>query len=334
MVQIILFILAIGALLIALAMQKRWTNVRNISQGLLISYVFIIMVLGAGELYFRYIYDDSRMEFALTKDNWRNKYVEFNDAGYRDRNWTDEELAEKTSVFVVGDSFTEGWGINDPSDRYTDVLAENLGDDYAVVNVGYSGRATYNELEALRTYPQGDAPDVVVWQYFLNDIDIAAKSNGMPWDVEVPEEPWIAQHSYLASFIFWRLNDNRLYVNIHDGLSEWEYLYAAYDNAYIWDIHKAEIQEMIDYVEAQGAELVVVIFPNMVDPFASIPYVDRVEQAMREYGVENILKLTDMAASWELEERLVSGRDSHASAAFSREVGQMLYEQFFTEDAS
>ena len=114
-----------------------------------------------------------------------------------------------------------------------------------------------------------------------------------------------------------------------DGRSEWEFYYAAYDNPYIWDIHKAEIKRLVETINATGARLIVVIFPNMVDPVASIPYVDRVEQAFAEFGVTEVLKLTDEAAAWALPERIVSHYDSHASVGFNHRVGQMLYERFF-----
>jgi hypothetical protein len=82
-------------------------------------------------------------------------------------------------------------------------------------------------------------------------------------------------------------------------------------------------------VKQKGAKLIVVIFPNMLDPFHSVPYVDRVAQAFGAYGIENgaIVKLFDAAAAMDLSQRVVSARDAHASVAFNQEVGDMLYEK-------
>ncbi len=321
-----------GLLLILGIVQPRSKPVRNISINLLITYVMVVLLLTGGELYFRYGYADSRMEFALTRDNWSNRYVQNNSLGYRDQEWPLDVLAQREVIFAVGDSFTQGWGINDPADRFTDVLAAELGDEYAVVNLGIAGRSTINELAAMETYPY-QPPDIILWQYFLNDIDIAAKSNGTPWEPDVPPVPQIAQESYLASFIFWRLNESALYVNANDNLSEWEYYYAAYDNHFIWEIHQTELDRVIGYAEQSDARLVVVIFPNMRDPVQSVAYVDRVAQYMELQGVTEILKLYDAAAAWTIEERIVSNVDSHASAAFSRHVGELIYDQFFASDA-
>ena len=102
-----------------------------------------------------------------------------------------------------------------------------------------------------------------------------------------------------------------------------------YDNATVWDIHQQQLDAFIDLVESKSATAVVVIFPNMLDPVSSIPYVDRVAQVFeaREYADAHVLKLFDAAEAMPLQERIVSMRDAHASAMFNREVGLMLYEK-------
>lgn len=333
MLIVILGILAVGVGLVGLARQRRWARARTLAQGLLISYAIIVLLLAGAEFYFRYVYADSRLDFALTGQNWGARYVQRNSLGYRDREWTVEALeAAEQVVFVVGDSFTEGRGINDPADRYTDLLAERLGPQTALVNLGIAGQATSHQLDSLSNYPY-QTPDVVIWQYFLNDIDVAAKSNGMAWDYAVPPRPVLADQSYFVSYLYWGLNRDNLYRNIVDGRSEWEFNYAAYDNPYIWEIHRGEMARMIDQIEAMGARLIFLIYPNMLDPVGSIAYVDRVAQAVEARGHADILKLHDEAAAWTVEDRVVSPGDSHASVAFNRYVAEALYAQFFANDA-
>ncbi|MBC8171358.1 MAG: SGNH/GDSL hydrolase family protein [Anaerolineae bacterium] len=328
---VVILIVAGGALLVGLAMQSRWHPLRGYARNLLITYVSVVLLLVAGEFYLRYVYADSKMEFALTRDNWSNRYIQRNSLGFRDREWTMAELESRTTIFAVGDSFTEGWGINNPTHRYTDVLAGLLGEDYAIVNLGHSGDSLIHELANLENYPY-QQPDVILWQYFINDIDVAAKSNGMPWDYEIPPIPAIAQESFLASFFYWRVNEAKLFVNVHDGRSEWEFNYAAYDTPYIWDIHTQEIDRMMTYAEGVGARLIVVIYPNMLDPVGSVKYVDRVAQYFQEKGQAEVLKLYDEAAAWQLGDRIVSTRDSHASVAFNKRVAEMIYAKFFAPE--
>lgn len=331
MLGIVIVLVLIGAALAALAVQKRWLRVRRIAANLLVSYAAVIIALAGAELFVRYAVADSAtpMQWTLAGQNWMGRYIQRNSLGYRDREWTPDELAARTTVLVVGDSFTEGWGIENPGDRFSDVLGQMLGDDYAVVNLGKGGTSTLDQLNILQDYPYQQA-DVVIWQYLLNDIYVAAESNGYPWNVPVPDVPPLARESHLANYIYWRFYTPNLYRDPNTGMTQWEWLYTAYDNAYIWDIHRAEIDRFIDYVESVDARLITVIFPNMEDPLGSIPYVDRVAQAIEARGHTDILKLFDEAASWPPETRFVSNRDTHPGAAFNHRVAELLYEQFFS----
>src|SRR5690606_10675503 len=196
--------------------------------------------------------------------------------------------ANKTTIAVTGDSFTAGWGINDPADRYTDVLAQHLGDEYAVINLGVFGTATVEHLDALKAYPLA-VPDVVILQYFLNDIDYAGLKLGLLPEPK-PKPAWV-EGSYLMDFLYVRLLSQ--FIDPEFNADWWEWNYAAYDNVGIWEVHKAEIDAYIDYVESIDARLIVVIFPNMLDPVRSISYVDRVAHVFAERGHNEILKLFD-----------------------------------------
>ncbi len=326
MLPFILVFLAIGVLLVLGAAQRRSRRLRGVAGGLLVSYFTVLLLLGAAELYFRYFYAESENVYTLATKNWLDRYWHTNSLGFRDREWTADELAGKQTVVVLGDSFAAGWGLKDPADRFSDVLAAKLGDDYAVINLGVYGTSTPEQLEILKNQSPVQQPDVVILQYFLNDINYALLSLGMLPEPE-PTPDW-TKDSYLANFIYWRFFRA---ANANEEFYErwWEMSYAAYDNAGVWNVHKQEIKAFVDYVDSIGARLIVVIFPNLLDIVRSVPYVDRVEQAFQEYGQTNILKLFDAAAAWDQNDLMVSRRDSHASVSFNRHVGELLYEQFF-----
>lgn len=326
MLPYILIFLVLGVLLILGVAQKRFPRLRSIAGGLLVSYVTVLLILGAGEIYFRYFYAESENVFTLATQNWLNRYWHNNSLGFRDREWTADDLNGKQTVVVLGDSFAAGWGLQDPADRFSDVLAAKLGDGYAVINLGRYGTATPEQLEILKNESPVKNPDVVILQYFLNDINYAGLQLGLLPNPE-PSPDW-TKDSYLANFFYWRFlrpaNANEEFY-----AKWWEWSYAAYDNVGIWSVHKQEIQDFVDYVDSTGAKLIVIIFPNLLDIVRSIPYVDRVEQAFREYGQTNILKLFDAAAAWDPNDLMISRRDSHASPGFNHYIGEQLYEQFF-----
>lgn len=332
LLAVIVIFVGMGAALIAGATQKRFIGLQGVTRGLLVTYVTTMLILTGGELYFRYVYADSGWAFTLAGQNWHNWYVDNNSDGYRDREWTAADLDGKRTVLVIGDSFTQGFGIENPEDRYANVLASRLGPEYAVINLGVIDTATRDQITTLAGYPVQN-PEVVIWQYYVNDINAAALSIGQYWLPRLPRRrPQFVDESYLANFIYWRLAPFFTTVDVTDYADYWSWAYAAYDNATIWDIHAAELRAMIDQVEAMGARLIVVLFPNMEDPLATIPYVDRVAQLLESEGVTDVMRLHhDVAyfATHETESVVVSARDFHASAAFNRYLGQRMYDLYF-----
>lgn len=307
----------IGALLVVLVVQQRSARLRRVGKGLLVSYAVILLVLAVGEAYFRFFHADS--EGRKASDNWSALYWHTNAEGFRDREWTPADWAGKTTVAVVGDSLAAGWSIDDPADRFSDVLAARLGDGYAVFNLGALGASTPRALGVLRDAPD-PTPDVVILQYYLNDIEYAALTQGFSIPQQNP--PRLAQESYLADY---------LYARASAGFNQdyWSIEYGFYDHAAIWATHEREINAFIDYVEEIGAQLIVVIFPNMLDPVGSIAYVDRVAQAFEAHGQREIIKLYDAVAAQAPNDAIASRRDGHPSVSFHHLVGNMLYEQFF-----
>lgn len=315
MMPLAVVLVGIGGLLIAGATRSRAHRLRNLASGLLISYVTLLIMGIAIEGFFRFVHYDTFGRKA--SENWLARYWQTNSAGYRDREWLPEDWADKTTVAVVGDSFAAGWGVDDPADRFSDVLGGLLGDDYYVFNLAVPGTSTPHQLEHLQAAPT--TPDIVILQYFLNDIDYAVMSQGL--QLLLPEPPTALRDLYTVDFVY------SLLVNGMDR-DYWEWEYSNYDNYLLWDIHRAQLETFIDYTESIDARLIVVIFPNLRDPVGSIPYVDRVAFVFQERGIET-LKLFDAVAEWTTEAVVVSPRDGHPNAAFHRYVGEQLYTLFF-----
>jgi hypothetical protein len=321
-----------GVLLTLLALQKKAKRPAAIASGLLVSYITVLLLLGIGEAYTRFVYADSGWGFTLAHKNWEARYWHLNAHGFRDNEWTEADLAGRTTIAVLGDSFASGWGVNNPSDRFGDVLADRLGAEYAVVHLAVPGTSTPQQLELLQAnLPQ---PDIVLLQYFLNDIELASASVSRMWVdefVTAPDSGSVAEQSYLGNFIYWAIYPLTRTVNATFEGSYWDWQYETYDTDTIWQIHEQQLNDFMDYVQAIDAELYVVIFPNMEDPVRSVPYVDRVKFVFegRGYG-EHVLTLYDEVAAWDRQESPVaSPRDAHPSAAFHRYIGELMYERWF-----
>lgn len=332
----LLLLTGAGCLLLAGAVQSRLKRVRSVSRGLMISYVMVLLVLAGAETYFRFLYADSGWGFTLAHQNWEDRYWQTNERGFRDVAWQPDDFDDKTTVAVLGDSFASGWGVNDPQNRFSNVLAQHLGAEYAVINLAVPGTSTPQQLELLQQNPP-DSPDVVLLQYFLNDIELASASVSRLWEtdfVTAPAHHSIATDSYFGNYLYWLLYPLLHPVNATFEGSYWEWQYETYDNYAIWQIHEEQLHAFVDYVESIDAELYVVLFPNMEDPVGSIPYIDRVKFVFEERGYsDNVMTLYDEVAAWDSASAplVASPRDAHPSAAFHRYVGDLLYDRFFAD---
>jgi len=329
MLTIILILGVIAAILIGASLQNRWQRLQYFAPRFLMAYLSIVMLLGIGEFFFRYAYADSGWGFTLSYKNWEDLYWETNSLGFRDREWTPADWDDKTTVMVLGDSFAAGWGVPDVNQRFSNVLANQLGEDYAVVTVARPGGTPPRELAWALEHPLQE-PDVIIYQYYMNDIDDAALRIDDKWIPQFPPPPkWIDQESYLANFLYWQLVPIIYTVNAPDGRSYWEWNDAAYQNFVIFDNLREELNAIMDYAEARDARLIVMLFPNMRDPVSSVGHLDGVASVFEARGYTDILKLYNEAAAWNPDDSTVSSRDAHPSAAFHQRVGDLLYEEFF-----
>jgi hypothetical protein len=163
-------------------------------------------------------------------------------------------------------------------------------------------------------------------QYFINDINsVMLDMKMLP---EMRHSPAWANESYFLNFMYKRLIS--LYVDPKFNYDWWEENYAAYDNPIAWKAHRAEIEAYIAYVDSIGARLVVVIFPNLLDPERSNKYTRQVARVFRESGHNDILDVTGALKAWKPSDRIVSKRDTHPSIALHQYVGKTLYQQYFT----
>lgn len=334
-------VVAVGLLLLpvlimgVLATRLKRDRLRQIIQGVLISYITVLLMLAAGEVVLRYGYADSGWEPTLAHQNWRDRYWQTNSAGFRDREWQATDWQDKTVVMVTGDSFAAGWGVSDPADRFSDVLGAHLGDDYYVMNLALPGTATRQQLGFIQDN-QPPQPDIVILQYFLNDIEYAAASLSRFWEGNfLGDIPSLIQQSHLLNFLFWQIYPVLSPVDMTFEGSYWHWQYESYDNYMVWDVHQREINDFIAYVDSIDAELYVVMFPNMRDPVGSIAYIDRVKFLFEDAGYgDNVLTLYNDVATWDPADAMASARDAHPSAAFHRYVGERMVDLFFSPAVS
>lgn len=94
--------------------------------------------------------------------------VSYNSLGYRSPEYRLERVPGTKRVVVLGDSFTEGGGVND-DEVFTRLLEKALG-NVEVINLGVYGYNTAQEYLTLKEVGLKFAPDAAVLVVFTNDI--------------------------------------------------------------------------------------------------------------------------------------------------------------------
>jgi HEAT repeat protein/lysophospholipase L1-like esterase len=180
-------------------------------------------------------------------------WEDYNRDGLRDR---EHALAKPPGVrrlVCLGDSTTLGWGLP-PHEAYPQVLQDrldSLGRSVEVFNVALGGWSTRQELIAYRKIARRYAPDLVLLGVCLNDIPEMLNNLGRP-------SPFLAALHRRSALV------RRLVAARDREIRDVEELFtrpdspkvqAAYDDVF------ADVRSLRDAVEADGAELGILIFP-------------------------------------------------------------------------
>mgnify|MGYP002039542651 CR=1 FL=1 len=78
-----------------------------------------------------------------------------------------KETNHKRRIIIIGDSFTEGKSVHS-NETISAVLRQP---DLNVINVGKGGNGPMLELAALKEYAEFLKPKIVLWLYYVNDLN-------------------------------------------------------------------------------------------------------------------------------------------------------------------
>ncbi len=280
------------------------------------------------EFYFKVFFAQPDAFGTLAMQNWYKQYYSgtFNSLMYRDKEWPDELVAGKIKVVVVGDSVVEGVGIERPQDRFPDLLAQKLGPEYVVFNVGRQGANTGDEIKLLLEYPY--APDILIWTYFINDIGDQAGPFGIllpPFRKPSPLLEPLVNHSYAFNFFYWRLC--RLFGEGEFPDAKWRWLVSIYNHPNAWWSHEQQLISIYQGSQSEQIPLLVVVFPG-------IPYIkesrfvtDRVVDLYETRDVPT-LDVGQLIKDIPVKKRMASPVDQHPNELVHKIVAEALYEIF------
>jgi|GEM_PF-5860160 len=218
----------------------------------------------------------------------------------------------KKKIFVVGDSFCAGDGVQE-HEMFTSILASKL-PNIQVINICERGADTFRELDNLSQYIKAVEPvrpNVLIWQYYANDIERAAT-----WSNLKPNYPPLTQQqkfleellksrSFLCDYVYWEL----FYPDY--GKQYMAYLANAFGNTKIVNMHLTPMEDAIRWCASNNIKLIVVIFPILGDLEKSEElYTTNLMGFLQSQGVTSI-DMTPYLKEIPLKNRVVHGSNPH-----------------------
>jgi len=330
----IVILLAGTALLLAPLLRVKNNQLKPVITNGVLIFLGIFWSLMALEFYFKAFFAQSDgFRYTLASQNWYDWYWQENSLGYRDVEWTPDEITNKTKVMVVGDSFAAGSGIVDPHNRFSNRLGQLLGAKYVVFNVASPGWDTINQVKAIVEYPY--PPDILVLSYYINDIEGVAYESGAQRP-QIRQDPpgWLlplVQNSYALNFLYWRL--------IRLGPQEWAEIYwndwlkrISTDPEIRWR-HRQELLTIIEGAASEQIPLFVVVFPSLTAVEESQPLIQPVINLFQEQGIP-VLDVGQLVAGRDPAEITVNAIDSHPNETIHREVAGHLHQMIKAWEAA
>ncbi|MCF0064903.1 SGNH/GDSL hydrolase family protein [Dyadobacter chenwenxiniae] len=290
-------------------------NIVTITVPLLVTLIFL-------EIIFMYIPQSHEGVLSKASQIWWEKYWKpINSLGYHDKEIKKEPGKKK--ILVIGDSFAAGHGLKDVNERFSNQLEASLGaDKHSVYNLGMSGADTRDEAKRLVEFPV--KPDVIVLEYFPNDIEKVGREKGLslsgaePYaDLKGPMAT-LVKRFYLPNFIYWQLP--------HTGFSTFEkFVQTAYTDTTVLNAHLRDLSKMIDYRDSTGAKMYAVFIPFLFQVDKSAGYTKPVEDYLRSKGV-TVVGINDGVLKIPEKERVVGKNDGHGSATLNKLIADRLTE--------
>lgn len=286
----------------------------------MLAYTFLIVEA----VFYFFVAQSDNFAVTLSARRWMEKYWKpQNSLGYRDKEHTEADFAEKKALFVVGDSLMAGMGIQDIENRLSGILQEKLGAKWVVVTLARNGLDTSEEYAALMAYPH--RPEAIILSYYVNDIEGAAQNLGYsrPLLVRRPETfRFFVDRFYSLNYVYWQVFR---YRNARELSSVYEdYLEKCYRDDQIWKAHTQELMQIVEFARSKHSKLIVLVTPRLTNVSGSRTITLKVSSFLREAHV-SVLDMTSRLEGRDVRQMTVNRFDAHPNEKLHREFAELLF---------
>jgi lysophospholipase L1-like esterase len=177
---------------------------RAVALRLLLLIISIGIFLATGEIALRVIYRDQGARTLGAPGQRRFEHLATDGQNQRGRFDAGNKTPGKPRILVLGDSITWGRGVRDWQDTWPERVARSLeqaGTPHEMAVLSLPGRNIPGHLAGLEDWGQTLQPDVFIYQWYINDIEVDARrpQNARWWQQQAWHER-LRRASYLYYF--------------------------------------------------------------------------------------------------------------------------------------
>ena len=287
----------------------------------------------AGESYYRFVaVETDAFGMSLPARRWFALYTKLNTLGCRDKEWSMEKPAGVHRIAFVGDSFTFGWGIKDPSDRFTSLIQKRF--DAAtpgrveVFNVAKPGWGTDDQIQPVIDMVRLYDVDEVVLAYLPNDIEHILPTTDDFNPTEPPESTFFdPDRSCLLDHLYRRIIIPRKpsVRSYHDWLAD------GYANEEIWHKQQRSLNEIIMTCKDNGVQIRVALLPFLVTGGEKFDTENLHALLTHFFNVNNVpvVDLYPCIKNQDITKLMVSPHDPHPNETAHALFAARLWERMF-----
>ncbi len=338
----------------------------------------LLCMLGAagliGESYYRFVcVETDSFGLTLPARRWFVLYTRLNSMGCRDHEWKERKQRDGDvyRIAFVGDSFTYGWGIENPADRFTDRLQARFnarretslndprhGDTAArapagtgedpteplrydpvrpppveVMNVAKPGWGTGDQIEPVRDLIERYGVNEVVLCYVPNDIEkLIPRRPG--FDPLRPPTPVYVNlsTSALLEHLYYRIVVPRAASVAH--YHDW--LAAGFSDETVWRRHQQQLYTLVRMCRERGVRFRAVLLPFLRT--GGVEYDEkRIHDMLRRFFEDNGVEVADLLpviAGRDPADLVVSPFDAHPNERAHALFAEAIWKVFYRENAA
>jgi len=141
------------------------------ASGLLSISIVFLFIIYLSEAFLTFYPETNGKNDTYCSKTWMYYYWKLNKLGFRDIEFETMDT-NKPAIVFAGDSYTEGHGIKNPSNRVSDIIRKEF-KGFNIYNIGKNGMDINDELKLIKNMPI--RPQILVLQICSNDWDYLNK---------------------------------------------------------------------------------------------------------------------------------------------------------------